>query len=129
MIESREELDHVGFKLAELRSQKKVLEEEIKSLQAEVLDWLDRHEQESVTSDRVIVNKVAPTKLVVDERMLKKKLGARRWRFVTKRVLDEDLLEMAIAEGEVDPVVVSQCSHEVPRSRPYVRVKVKKEKR
>lgn len=58
--------------------------------------------------------------LEYDEAGIKKALGAKGWGTITRTVMDKKLLEAQIAAGNIDPVVIAQCTTEVPRSR-YLR--------
>lgn len=109
--------------LFEHRRTVKELEPLISEEQREAMDLMDA---QGITSDKTADGlgfvKVSPQQLVLIERQLKKRLGATVWNKITKRVLDRQALEAAIADGIVDPGVVAQCSEEVPKGRPYVRV-------
>lgn len=64
---------------------------------------------------------VKGTRVVIDAERLKKALPARIWGKVTKQVVDNTLLEAAVAIGDVDANVVADCST-VNDVRPFVRV-------
>jgi hypothetical protein len=55
-----------------------------------------------------------PMTLVYDEAKLKKALGVTLWNKVSTRRLDERKLKAFIKSGEVDAIVVAQCSNEEP---------------
>lgn len=64
---------------------------------------------------------VEAERLKIDEPKLKARLTAKQWKQVTKQVLDNELLEAAVAMNVVDPMVVAEVSETV-MNKPYIRV-------
>lgn len=56
----------------------------------------------------------------IDEKGLKKAMGAVKFRKICKQVVDRKVLESALDTGEVDPNIVGQYVKEVP-SAPFLR--------
>lgn len=127
-MEITEKLEQLRIK----RAAKKVLEEHTAELQGEVLiEWPDEvnklGKKQPATSmkypvddGRVTATRVARTKLVIDSQGLKKAIGAKAYDKMTSKSLDEDKVAIAMADGELDPVVVAKYSEEVPAARPYI---------
>lgn len=68
---------------------------------------------------------VSPMTDVIDEEMLRKRLGAKTWLHVTTRVLSKAMLLAAIKDGKVDANIVAQATTTVPGATPYVKLTVK----
>lgn len=63
--------------------------------------------------------------ITIDEDRLRKEIGATAFDKLTKKVLDQEKISEAIAQGKLDPVTVAACSTEKERA-PYVRLTVRK---
>lgn len=70
---------------------------------------------------RYKVTKVQGKSLVIDEKKLRKRVGAAMWNRITTRTLDRKKLDAYVASGEVNTTVLAECSHEVDKT-PYVKV-------
>lgn len=111
--------------LESLKQDKADVDAQIKELQSDIIDILDRAEQKSIAVDidgrTVKATKVQSVKTLIDENSLKRSLGEKLWMKVSTRVLDKKKLEAFIATGEVDPMVVAECSTESDNA-PYVKI-------
>jgi hypothetical protein len=63
----------------------------------------------------------------IDERRLKKAIGAQAFNKLTTPVLDEAKLEAAISEGRLDPAMVAACADE--HITPYLEVRFTKKRK
>lgn len=72
----------------------------------------------------ITVTRVQAHSLVFDDARLRASLTATQWNSITKKVLDRAKLEKAVAEQEIDPMVVANASTEVA-GKPYVKITVK----
>lgn len=118
-----EALDRGLSELARLRQEA----DEIDRLKAEVQTAVLRLMEEQglpshLTSDGLLKGtRVAPEKHVVDPEALRKRIGNERYHQLTKEILDEEKVKAAITTGDLDPLLVADCS--IDRSpRPYVKV-------
>ena len=118
----------VAAKIIELEAAKHErarLDDRIADLQAAIIAQMDSQEQTTMVVDledrNIKVTKVQGIRTIIDEISLKKKLGAKAWEHVSTRVLDKKKLEAHIATGEVDPLVVAECSTEQP-NKPYLKL-------
>lgn len=105
-------------------------QDKVKTWQEELVGLMQTSGMKSTTVDaangeHLSVTLVEGTSIVIDESLLKKKLGARMWDRVTSRVLDKRKLDANVAAGDIDPMVIAECSNEVPRT-PFVKVARKK---
>lgn len=111
--------------LGQLKAEKDDIESQIKELQDSIVEILDSVEQKSLVvelEDRSVkATKIQAVRTTIDESSLKKSLGDKIWLKVSVRVLDKKRLEAAIAHGEVDPLVVAECSTET-ESAPYIKL-------
>lgn len=109
---------------AELKKMQKQINEQVGEQSANIMNMLDGLGQRSATTTTdegivISVVKKQASKLVIDEARLKKALGSKVWNKVTKRVLDDQKLESAVATGDISPVTVSKCS-EVHKNKAYL---------
>lgn len=108
-----------------LKQDKAEIDAQIKDIQSDIIDTLDRAEQKSIAVDidgrTVKATKVQSVKTLIDENSLKRSLGEKLWMKVSTRVLDKKKLEAFIATGEVDPMIVAECSTESGNA-PYVKI-------
>ena len=113
------------LELEQAKRERERLDREIADLQEAIMTQLDGMGQKSLTVDledrNIKVTKVQGIRTIIDEISLKKKLGAKAWEHVSTRVLDKMKLEAHIATGEVDPLVVAECSTEQP-NKPYLKL-------
>lgn len=112
-------------RLEELKRDKAEIDGQIKELQTDIIDTLDRAEQKSISVEldgrTIKATKVQSVKTIIDENSLKRSLGEKLWMKVSTRMLDKKKLEAYIATGEVDPMVVAECSTESDNA-PYVKI-------
>lgn len=111
--------------LDQLKRERDDIDAQIKDLQSDIIDALDSKGEKSLVvdlDDRAIrATKVQSVRTVIDENTLKKSLGEKVWMKVSTRILDKKKLEAYIATGEVDPMIVAECSTETPSS-PYIKI-------
>lgn len=112
-------------RLAELKQERDEIDAAIKEVQAEILQGLDDIQEKSLTVEvdgrNVRATKVEAVRTTIDEKSLKHSLGEKLWLKVSTRVLDKKKLEAFIATGEVDAMVVAECSTENPTA-PYIKL-------
>ena len=112
-------------RLEELKRDKSEIDGQIKELQTDIIDTLDRAEQKSISVEldgrTIKATKVQSVKTIIDESSLKRSLGEKLWMKVSTRMLDKKKLEAFIATGEVDPMIVAECSTESDNA-PYVKI-------
>ena len=112
-------------RLEQLKHDKLEIDGQIKELQTDIIDTLDRAEQKSISVEldgrTIKATKVQGVKTTIDENSLKRSLGEKLWMKVSTRMLDKKKLEAFIATGEVDPMVVAECSTESGNA-PYVKI-------
>lgn len=110
--------------LHELRAQGKQLDIDIAKTQESILDTLDELGESTVTvstpNGPLKATRVQNSSIRMDEAALKSKVGAKLWSKITTLVLDKKKLEAFVASGEIDPLVVAECSQEVT-SKPFIR--------
>lgn len=108
-----------------LKRERDDIDAQIKELQEDIIDALDQKGDKSLVvdlEDRTLkATKVQSVRTIIDENTLKKSLGEKTWMKVSTRVLDKKKLEAYIATGEVDPMIVAECSTEAPSS-PYIKI-------
>ena len=95
-------------------------------MQSQIIDHLDSSEIKSLTVEdpdgrQIKVTKVQGIRTIIDEGSLKSKLGAKMWNKVSTQVLDKKKLEAHIATGDIDPLLVADCSTE-QTNKPYVKL-------
>lgn len=101
-------------------------EAEMRSVQQSLIERMREVGTTKVTGEdgdgRVVTAAlVEPTKVVIDEDKLKRRLGAATFRKVGKTVLDKTKLEEAVKTGTVQIQDVAACSDEVPIS-PHIKI-------
>jgi hypothetical protein len=116
----QEQLIEAAEDLIAAKEMKSIAEGRVKELSDRVMDLMDVCKVDHVNTDVGKLSIVESSTLQIDEAMLKKKIGAKMWEKISRRLLDKKLLEDRIAIGEIDPTVVAGCATEVPRSR-YLR--------
>lgn len=107
----------------------KILEEEIRAIQEQVIHHLDEEDVKSFSyvnhaGYRIKTTRVQQERLHFHEAGLKKTLGSKMWNKVTKRVLDQDKLVARIQSGDIDEADVAKNT-ETTLNRPYVKFTVK----
>lgn len=127
----QEELGQYLAQLNAAKQRKNEAEAEIQSLTKLLTESMTAGEmrklQTNVPDGILIGTLVTPSTVEIDEPRLKRQLGAKVWKKVTKQVLDRKLLDDALSTGEVDIAVVAQCSQEKFRS-PYIKLTTKVDK-
>lgn len=108
-------------KIKRLDERMNALKEQKDALQSEILHEMEHRGTTGLETHGYRITYVAPIRQVYDEELLHTKLGATRWKIVTKLVLDKDLLAAAVSEGKVRPQTVASCVTEIP-SKPYLRI-------
>jgi hypothetical protein len=98
-------------------------------VEAEILAlWPEPENQVSYPDEpggvTVIVNRVSPVSMEVDDAKLKRSIGADLWEKVSTRTLDKAKLQDAIATGLVSENTILQCSFPVPK-KTYITYKEK----
>lgn len=122
-----DQLTAAVLRINELKAQVQILEEERKTLEAELLGTLEASNFDSIVIDGAgKVTVVRPTSLKIDDVGLASELTKSQWNRVSRRVLDEKLLEDAVAKGRIDIGLVSKHSTEQTR-KPYLRITPAKE--
>lgn len=113
------------IELEQAKREREALDQHIADLQEAIITQLDGQGQKSLTVElegrNIKVTKVQGVRVIIDEISLKKRLGAKSWEHVSTRVLDKKKLEAHIAAGDVDPLVVAECTTEQP-NKPYVKL-------
>lgn len=111
--------------LDSLKREKADIDTQIKEVEAWIIDNLDQSGQKTIEVDledrRIKATKVQGTRTAIDENSLKRSLGEKLWLKVSTRVLDKKKLEAFVSTGEVDPLVVAECSTESATS-PYIKL-------
>lgn len=99
----------------------KKVNDDTAKLQEQVIAKMKQHRIDRFKSaSKINASVIEGTSMVIDDVKLRRRLGARLWGKVTKTVLDKKMLEAAIAAKEVDPIIVAECTEEVPRT-PYIK--------
>jgi hypothetical protein len=119
-------MDEGIVELERLRAESKDIGERMNELQGEVLAGMKRlgwktHRFRDQSGDLHQATFVQSSSDIVNEPMLKKKLGAALWKKVTRQTLDKKLLDAHIASGDIDPAVVASCSEE-KLNNPYIKI-------
>ena len=110
------------LKLDALKSQRAKLDAEITDLQAEVMSVMDDKSVAVELPDRIITTtKVQSVRTVINEPALKRALGQKYWMRVSSRMLDKAKLQAQMATGDIDPLVVAECTVEKP-SKAYLKI-------
>lgn len=121
-INSMEVIEKAANTYSELGSKIDELTEQRKAARDTVIEHMRILRTSSVkTLDEAKVTLVEGSRSSIDEASLKKNLGARLWAKVTRRTLDNTLLNEAVKRGEVDPIIVSKAVIETPM-QPSIRV-------
>lgn len=113
-------------RLDELKNQRDTIAEQIKEVQDQVVATMTAEGKKSfkgvaTNGDTLSATVVQSSRLNIDELKLARRLGKAAWMRVSTRVLDKKKLEAQIAAEKVDPMMVAECSDEVPNS-PYIRL-------
>lgn len=112
-------------RLAALKQERDEIDVAIKEVQAEIVQGLDDIQEKSLTVEvdgrNVRATKVEAVRTTIDEKSLKHSLGEKLWLKVSTRILDKKKLEAFIATGEVDAMVVAECSNE-STTAPYIKL-------
>ena len=122
-------LDEVIPLISDSQKLIKSLEEEIKPLRSEATTIMvgNKVEEHVVVVDGVTYKAklIKPEHLVVDPEKLKKKLGAKVYNTLCRKIttvrFDDALLDTAISEGRVSVEDVAECSELVPGTQ-YIRI-------
>ena len=108
--------------------------ERIKELEARKVKLRDALTVEMVLTDNETVDLpdgeheavvVKPERTVINEVLLKRRLGARVWKKVVNEKLDKDKLAEAVGRGEVEMSTVAECTALVPTAQ-YIKFQHKK---
>jgi len=96
--------------------------------QLELIDYMKANQRKSAVvqhgdEEKLRATLVTPERLKVDEPALKKAVGYKLWGKITVPKLDRKKLEEAVLLGDIDPVVVSQCS-QIAETKAYITFKV-----
>lgn len=110
----------------DLQGQMKTIKEEVDMVKGRMMDRMDERNRKSLKvkfSDGKVHNiaKVQATSVHILWDKLKKRVGAGMWKKITIQVPDQKLLEAHMANGEIDPTVVAECSEETA-AKPYIKV-------
>lgn len=104
-----------------ISEQQTIVEENSKTL----LSYFEDTELDSISvavgSETVVGTRVQGTTVVTDDAALKRKIGARLWKKISKEVIDNTALGQAIKDGEVSDVDVASVST-IQNKKPYVKV-------
>lgn len=115
-------------RLVELKAQRSDLDDSIKTIESDIKGVFTKAGLKDTTVDlpdvTVKVQEVQGNTYSLDEKSLKKRLGAKLWKQVTTVVLDRNKLDAAIKAGEVDETLVAQCTITTPK-KPYLRMDIK----
>ncbi len=117
-------LDKKLYRLHELKKTIAEMDKERKELEAQIIEHLESVEVVTLDwgDDRIHkASVVYSSTMKIDEAGLQDALTDRQWSSITKRVIDEKLLEDKVARGQIDVDIVAQHTEEVPR-KPYVRL-------
>lgn len=114
-------------RLDELTQQADKIAAEIKQIRTELLAEVMAVGVKTLpveVNDRTFKVTVVESKpvFVIDDATLKNVLGEKGWMKVSTRVLDRKKLEASIAANETDPMVVAECSTEVPGKAAYIKI-------
>lgn len=111
-------------RLADAKSAQHAADAEVKAVQAALIDMMNEDGITSASTEAHKAALVTATTIVIDEKKLKRVIGARLWNKVTVQKLDKKKLEAAVELGEVDMSDVAKSSDEVPKA-PYIRITAK----
>lgn len=114
---------------AEIREKRKEFKKEETWRQQDIVSFMKDAGRSTITTDydgaqEVRGTLVTRSRITINEEKLKKELGAKQFNKLTERVLDEDKLEEAIKNDEVDPNIVAKCSEE--KVSEYIRTTIDK---
>jgi hypothetical protein len=116
--------------LEQKRGQKSSLDEEIKAIQAELVKVFEGTDLKSFAFEDGNQRYEAGfydgrgEKVILNQEMLKKKVGAALWRKVTTTVLDNAKLMAHVKTGEISQATLAACS-EMEDKASYIKVTVK----
>lgn len=123
--EVRATLEQKVIELHAMRKQSADLDIDIKKVQEEVVGLLDELGDNFAivrTPDGPLrATRVQNTSDRLDEAALKNKVGSAMWKKITTLVLDKNKMKAFVASGEIDPLVVAQCTTTVT-GNPFIRV-------
>ena len=110
----------------ELKDEEKDIAAEVELIDAQLREYAAEGKTE-MESDGYVYSftDVASSTSRLDEDKLRKSIGVRMWNAVTKRVLDEQLVAKALAEGRIKAATVDKCYEYTPK-RPYIRTSKRK---
>lgn len=122
----RRKLTEMIEELRERKQLAKDVAEDVKALEAQIIQVLAEHEQDSFeTKDangkKVRAKVVQGSHDVLDELRFKKKIGTQMWNKVTTRTVDKQKLKAYIASNEIKASTVAECSTYIEH-KPYVKV-------
>lgn len=92
-----------------------------KDAEAELVKQMEALGQKTVEADGVKGTLVKGSTVSIDPERLEKVLGPKRWKQVTKQVLDKEKLEAHIVTGDIDAQEVANVSTTMD-SKPYIRI-------
>lgn len=120
------ELEERVRTIADLKAQAAQLSETISSLQGQIIDQMDEMGEKTVRvkaadGTTIIATRTQSARYAIDEKSLQSKLGAALWKKVTTRILDRKKLDAFVASGEIEPLVVAECTTE-SHNAPYIKI-------
>lgn len=117
-----EVIEELAAELLTLKEELAATDERRKKIQhALVVEMRDR-DLKSATCEVGKITLVEPEKQIIDEHGLKRRLGAAKWKKVSREVVDKAKLEAAVTMGTVDIADVAECTH-YERISSYVTIK------
>lgn len=114
------ELYEVTEKIKELDARKKKLRD---ALTVEMV--LTDNEDVDLPDGEHHAQVVKPEQTVINEVLLKRKVGVKVWKRISNEKLDKDKLEALVASGEIEMATVADCTALIPTAM-YVKFQRKK---
>lgn len=110
-------------RLAEIKQTIELLGSEKDTVEARIIDAIGTKPATVPVpwGGKVKATVIAAERVIINEDVLQKTLGAKLWGKVTKAVLDKAKLEAHITTGDIDANVVAACS-ETKVNKPYVKI-------
>jgi hypothetical protein len=113
--------DELIRQIASLKRTIAEMDDERRTLEAELIQYMDSSHVKTLETDTGKATLVKSTSLRINEVALSNELTPAQWRKITRRVLDQKLLEDAVSRGSIDVNLVAKHSTEEAR-KPYLKL-------
>ncbi len=107
--------------LVAAKAAQRASEDLVADIQAQLVKIAERDELKTIEGSTIRATVVTSERIVYNERLLKKALGAKLWNAIRTEKVDPSKLKKELTSGAIDPVIVAQHSM-ITKSKPYLRL-------